>query len=217
MTYPNSPFGQGFPGQPGDQQPLYTQQPPPPILGQPGYPGQQPPAQAPGEPSGVTGTIAAVLAGLGGVVGLGSGAITGFHAFALHDLMNISGGTYAIVIVGAVISAAFGLPLLIGAILLFQAKIIGRWLVVGGCAGAIASVLFALVVDTAIRSDYPGYPGATTPVSLASLIFPIATLVLALVPSTAAWIEAKQNPAAAQPSPQNPVAPQPYPQYPGWG
>lgn len=217
MTFPNSPFGQGFSDQPG-YQPPYTQQPGfPPVLGQqPGYPGQQPQPQASGEPSGVTGIIAAVLAALGGVTGLGAGAIAVFGLVALGSLGHITGGTYGLAVVAMVLSVAFGLVLLVGAILLFQRKMIGRWLVVGGCAVAIISGLVSFGADASLKGDYAEYPGASSPLSLVSLIFPIATLVLAVVPSTAAWIRAKQNPIAPQPYPQNPAAPQPYPQYPGW-
>lgn len=216
MTYPNSPFGQGFPGQPGDQQPLYTQQPPPPILGQPGYPGQQPPAQAPGEPSGVTGTIAAVLAGLGALAGAAGGSAQFLNWTLSTGLHNVSGRTHVLEIVATVVTFASGLVLLTGSILLFQRKLIGRILVVVGCSLALLSGLGSFVAITAFQDDYPGAPG-WSPVSLVSLVFPITTIVLTLVPSTTAWIRAKQNPAAAQPYPQNPVAPQPYPQYPGWG
>ncbi|MGY1988949.1 hypothetical protein [Mycolicibacterium fortuitum] len=209
MTFPNGPFGQGFPGQPDYQPPAYTQQPLPPLLGQqPGYPGQQPPPRASGEPSGVTGMIAAVLAVLGGVSGLGTGVIGAFGLVALGSLRHVTGGTYALVVVAMLLGVAFGLALFVGAILLFQRKMIGRWLVVGGCAAAIISGLVSFGVDAGLKSDYPEYAG-TSAVGLISLVPPIATLVLALVPSTSEWIRAKQNPPAPQPYP-------PYPPYPGW-
>ncbi|MGW4098542.1 hypothetical protein [Mycobacterium sp. NPDC004974] len=149
MTFPNGPFGQGFPDQPGyPPQPGYPQQPGfPPMLGQPqqpgfpqqpGYPGGQPPyALASGEPSGATGMIAATLAGLGGVLGVGAGAVAVFGLVAIGSLRHASGGTYALMVVSMLLSIIFGLTLLVGAVLLFQRKMIGRWLVVGGCAVAI--------------------------------------------------------------------------------
>ncbi|MFV8265196.1 hypothetical protein ACNQR9_19005 [Mycolicibacterium peregrinum] len=216
MTFPNSPFGQGFPDQAG-YQPPYTQQPGfPPVLGQqPGYPGQQPQAQTSGQPSGVTGTIAAVLAALGALAGAAVGTGQFFDWMLSTGLHNLSSSTYVVEIVATVITFTSGLVLLVGSILLFQRKLIGRIVVVIGCSLALLSGLGLFVAVDAFQDDYPGAPDAS-PLSLVSLVFPIATIVLTLVPSTTAWIRAKQNPVAPQPYPQNPATPQTYPQYPGW-
>lgn len=91
----------------------------------------------------------------------------------------------------------------VGAAKLYERQMRGRWLVVGACALAISSTLLIYGVTAA---DAPSYGHARGAFALVGLVFPIVTLVLALLPSTAAWIRAKQNP----------VAPQPYPQHPGW-
>ncbi|WKG03540.1 hypothetical protein [Mycolicibacterium sp. HK-90] len=94
----------------------------------------------------------------------------------------------------------------IGAILLWRRKMIGRRLVVAGCAVAI---LLGVVVlgDTTIgiSGDPTREPLAISIVVAVGLVLPIVTLVLAMLPSTTKWIRAKQNA----------VAPQYYPPYPG--
>lgn len=215
MTFPNSPFGQGSPDQPG-YQPPYTQQPGfPSVLGQqPGYPGQQPRPQASGEPSGVTGIIAAILAGLGALEGAAEGSLLILNWILSTGLRNFSTKTHVLEIVATVVTCTSAVVLLAGSIMLFQRKLIGRILVVTGCSLAILGRVGSFAATSSFQNDYPGAPGS--PLVLVSLIFPIATIVLTLVPSTTAWIRAKQNPVAPQPYPQNPAAPQPYPQYPGW-
>lgn len=207
MTFPNSPFGQGFPDQAGQQQPLYTQQPGfPPILShqQPaGYPGGQPGAPQSGEPSGATGMIAAVLAALGAVAGIGTGALAAIGIGVNFTSSNPSGQLFAVLIVSVLVNSSFGMMCAIGAVRLRERQMRGRWLVVGACAMAIPSMLMIYIVTAADASSYGAARGVFLVVGL---VFPIATLVLALLPSTAAWIEAKQKP----------VAPQPHPPYPGW-
>ncbi|MED5815785.1 hypothetical protein VST63_25790 [Mycolicibacterium sp. 050232] len=222
MSYPNGPYGQGFPGQPGyPQQPGFPQPgyPQQPGFPQPGYPqqsgfpgGQQPyglPPIPPAAPSGVTGIIAGALAVLGVLSNFGSG---GIGLFALAVLGNedavgasdsISGGVRPWLIVTAVLCLVSGLLLLIGAVTLFQRKMIGRWLVVAGCALTIISGLVSFGVSLTKLEGY--VPMGENALSLVGLVFPIATIVLVLMPPTAAWIRAKQNP----------VAPQFYPPYPG--
>jgi hypothetical protein len=211
VTYPNGPYGQGLPGQPG-----YPQQPgyPPPQPGypqQPGYPPpgypQQPygmPPSAPVPPSGVTGIIAGVLAGLGGLANVVGGL---FMAFGLSILIGEtsdaarSAWTPLVAITGLNIVA--GVLLLIGTVTLLLRKMIGRWLVAAGCSASILSTLINLTWTPSAIADYEYDRGVAA--DLVGVIFPIATLVLVLLPSTAAWIRAKQNP----------IAPQPYPPYPG--
>ena len=160
MNYPYGPYGQGVPGQPGQpQQPGFPQQqgfPPPGYPQQPSYP-QQPgfPQQQgfppPGypqqggfqhqpyglpspEPSGVTGIIAAVLAALGAVSGLGGGVLAVIGLAAAGTEASLSGGMYAALIVAILFNFVFGLIIAVGAVLLVQRKMLGRWLVVGACA-----------------------------------------------------------------------------------
>ncbi|MCV7066668.1 hypothetical protein H7H51_14845 [Mycolicibacterium farcinogenes] len=161
------------------------------------------------EPSGTTGTIAAVLAALGAVAGLGGGVLAAIGLSAASGMSSLSGGVYALLIALVLFSFVFGLMIATGAVLLFQRKMLGRWLVVGACVLAILSGLISFGVSAAATAAvYGSYSAGNGGVlNLVTLVFPIATLVLALLPSTTAWIKAKPNP----------VAPQYYPQYPGWG
>lgn len=214
MTYPQGPYGQGFPGQPRyPQQPGYPQgYPAQPVYqqGYPqpgGYPGMAPmPAAA---PSGGTAITAGVLAALGALAGLGSGivALIGLAAIktdsGLSHGADLGGGVYALLIVGSLASIVFGAVLLTGAVMLFQRKMLGRWLVVGGCALAIVSNVIGFAVRSAATTGYPGYGGLAA-LPLLGMVFPITTIVLIMLPSTTAWIQAKRNA----------VAPQYFPQYP---
>jgi hypothetical protein len=157
------------------------------------------------EPSGVTGTIAAVLAALGAVAGLSGGVLAAIGLAALGADSSLSGGLYAVMIVAILFNFVFGVMIAAGAVLLFQRKMLGRWLVVGACALAILSSLISFGVAAAATSAAHGSLGGGGLSTLAGLIFPIATLVLAMLPSTTAWIKAKPNP----------IAPQFYPPYPG--
>ncbi|WP_135459651.1 hypothetical protein [Mycobacterium sp. DL99] len=204
MTFPNGPFGQGFPDQPGyPPQPGYPQQPVIPVLsGNSGEP--QANAVAAGEPSGATGITAAVLAAFGAVAGLGSGVIAAIAIAAAATSSAASGREVAVLISVLVLNSGFGLMNAIGAVLLYERKMRGRRLVVGACAMAILSTLVIFVATAAQASSFGSHGRSIF--TLVTLVFPIVTLVLALLPSTGAWIEAKQKP----------VAPQPYPPYPGW-
>lgn len=217
MNYPYGPYGQGVPGQPGQPQPGFPQQagyPQPPGFPPPGFPPQgfppqggyphQPYGMPSPEPSGVTGTIAAVLAALGAAAGLGGGLVAAIGIAATGTDSSLSGGVYAVLIALILFNFVFGLMIAVGAVLLFQRKMLGRWLVVGACALAILSSLISFGVTAAATSEsYGSYAGSGV-FTLFGLIFPIATLVLAMVPSTTAWIQARPNP----------VAPQFYPPYP---
>ncbi|MUM28612.1 hypothetical protein FZI88_21195 [Mycobacterium sp. CBMA295] len=105
---------------------------------------------------------------------------------------------------------AFGLVLFNGAILLWRRKMIGRWLIVGGCAVAILLGLVAFAELLIGISGEPSHePAAFGTLAVLGFVFPILTLVLALLPSTTNWICAKQNP-------QDPVAPQVYSPFQGY-
>lgn len=214
MTYPQGPYSQGFPGQPG-----YPQQPgyPPGYPAQPsyqqgypqpgGYPGMAPmPATA---PSGGTAITAGVLAALGALAGLGSGILAPIGIAAIKSDSGLStgadlgGGVYALLIVGSLASIVFGAVLLTGSVMLFQRKMLGRWLIVGGCALAIVGNVIGFAVRSTTTAGYPGF--GVLP--LLGMVFPITTIVLIMLPSTTAWIQAKRNAVAPQYLPQ-------YPQYP---
>lgn len=210
MTFPNSPYGQGFPDQPGFPQPSYTQQPSPPIFGhqpQPGYPGAGPAR----EPSSATGVTAATLAAFGAVAGLGTGVIAAMVIYVQANSPHVSGEILATAIIATLFNCAFAVLCGLGAIRLFERKTRGRSLVIWGCALSIASALLLYGVTAGEAESYALARGAYAGVGI---VFPIVTLVLVLLPSTAAWIRAKPDPVVPQPHPQNPVAPQFHPPYP---
>lgn len=200
VTYPNGPYGQGFPGQPGyPQQPVWPQQP--------GYPGAQPPygppPVRPTGPSGTTAIMAAVLAGLGGLSNLTTSVIDLFGLMVAHHDDGLSGGVMVTLILIILLNSVGALSMLAGSATLVQRKIIGRWLVIVGCAATILACLVGIVLYGFMPapSSSPGSLAA----SVGGLVFPTLTLVLALLPSTTRWIEAKPNP----------IAPQYYPPYQG--
>ncbi|MHC9292438.1 hypothetical protein ACRCUN_08195 [Mycobacterium sp. LTG2003] len=218
MNYPYGPYGQGFPGQqPGHpQQPGYPQQ-------QPGYPQQGYPPQAgyPGgyqyqyqpvprsSPSGGTAITAIVLAGLGGVANFFGGLLM---AFGLATIMEdatfqntsaVTDGAWTALIAIVMLNIVCGLLLLVGTVMLMLRKMVGRWLVVAGCTVSGLSVLISLTLVASTIGDYEYSRGAGS--DLVGLLFAIATLVLVLLPSTTAWIQANRNP----------VPPQYYPPYQG--
>lgn len=182
---------------------------------QPGvYPGQ--PA-APAQPTGGTAITAGVLAALGGLLSLGITAVSLFFLIAIATigsqfkpsdyefLDSIFGvlaiGMIALVIIALVLGMLLSALLITGAVLLFRRKMLGRWLVVSGCAVAIVSNLMTAVFTTAVTSD-DWYSPEGVVSALLGLAFPIVTMVLTLLPSTAAWIRAGRNPAAPQHFPQ---------------
>lgn len=160
-------------------------------------------------PSGATGITAAVLAGLGALTNI-FGGIAGLIGLLIlsndstFDALELSGGAKALLALVLVLNLVSGLLLGAGTVMLLLRKMIGRWLVVAGCGVTILSSLIGVGISSAAASQVPYGGGGVS--SLLSLIFPVLTLVLALLPSTTAWIRAKENP----------VAPQPYPPYQGW-
>ncbi|MCV7110502.1 hypothetical protein [Mycolicibacterium setense] len=213
MTFPNGPYGQGFTDTPGyPQQPGYPQHPgwpqqPGHFPGypQPGYPaGYQP--NLPKGPSGATGIIAAILALPGALVGLFYVVTSVVIIWSDHE--------YAVGAVFGLAGAAVGLALFIGAIALFRRKMIGRRLIIGGCAVAILSGLAALCdMAIGITGNPSREPVGFSVAIIVGLVFPTLTLVLAMLPSTARWIQAKPakpHPVAAQAYQPSPAYP-PYP------
>ncbi len=213
MTYPQGPYGQGFPGQPGypqqagypqgyPAQPGYQQGYPQPGAYPGGYPGSFPPApMPPASPSGSTAISAAVLSILGGLVNVGIGLSGFFAVIAIKNdsPVNFSGGTYALALVFTLIGVVAGLLLLAGATTLLLRKAISRMLVATGCGLVILGTLISFGLHAAI-TEYQGGPRF----GFLGLVFPILTMALVLQRSTTAWIQAKQNPAAPQYFPQYP-------------
>jgi hypothetical protein len=190
MNYPHGPHGQGFPGQP-----VYGR--PPSYPQQPGWP-QQPTYPHAG-PSGATGIIAGLLALVGGLVGTGF-AVLSVIIMIMDGEFDVAGAVFGL------LGIAFGLALLIGAILLFRRKTIGRRLVVGGCAVAVLFGVAAIGdMVIGISGDASREPVSIGIAVIVGIVVPVLTLVLAMLPSTSAWIRAKRNA----------IAPQFYPPYPG--
>lgn len=187
MNHPHGPYGDGSPGQPP----------------RPGFaPYRFPPPVPQASPSGVTGIIAAVLAGLGAVAYLGGSllgvlSLVGINAFDTDPLIQtsvgISGPVLPVLILGIVLTFVSGLLLTAGTVTLAQRKMAGRWFVVGGCAVAIAGNLLSL----GYAASGMGLYGSGGAFALLGFIFPIATLVLVVLPSTTAWITAKRKPSSS--------------------
>lgn len=223
MTVPHDPYGQQPYGQqPYGQQP-YGQQPYGQQWGQPQpYPQQQPYPAAPqpygappppaSSPSGATGIIAGVLAALGGAANLVGGLLMvfGLAAIASESTAGTDNPYFTGLVAITMLNVVAGVILSVGAVLLFQRKAVSRWIVVAGCAVSIVSTMISLgLPDTLGEYEYTGKG-----TDVFGVIFPIATIVLTLVPSTAAWIRAKQAPLPQYPPQQYPPAP-PYPPYRG--
>jgi hypothetical protein len=183
-------------------------------------PGAYPvPPAAPAQPSGGTAITAGVLAALGGLLSLGITAVSLFLLIAITSigsnfdrsdvefLDSIFGilaiGMVAVVIIGLVLGTLLSVLLISGAVLLFRRKMLGRWLVVSGCAVATVSNLLTSVFTTAVTSDH-WYSPESVVSALLGLAFPIITMVLALLPSTTAWIRAEPTHTAPQYFPQYP-------------
>ncbi|MET8653656.1 hypothetical protein [Nocardia aurea] len=161
-------------------------------------------------PSGATAIIAGmsaclgVLGNLGGglvllVIGVARGGVE-FAGIDLLDLLRYRGyytfpSVVTVVVgVGHIITA---IVLAVGAIMLFSRKAAGRSLVVAGCAGTILWRIVGVIGIVRIIGPEEvglilGGDGA-----LGSVIFPIATMVLALVPATSTWLA--YRPSSVQP------------------
>ena len=219
MNYPQGPYGQeqprhhpGYPPHQGypPQQPgypaqqAYPQQPP----GYPAQPGYQPyggypyPGAAPAKPSSATGITAVVLAGLGALSNLGAGALAllglvGLSALsadsAYANASSAASGAFAVLIFVVLLGIAAGILLAGGTVTLLQRKMIGRWLVVGGCALTLIQSLISFSLAAAVAGPYGSFGGGNF-FSILGLVFPIATLVLVLLPSTTAWIRSRSEP-----------------------
>ncbi|MGV0810593.1 hypothetical protein ABQF34_01385 [Mycolicibacterium boenickei] len=197
MTFPSGPYPQGFPAQPGfSRQPGFGQQPGYPQPGWPqqlSYPGGPRPTPPPRGPSGATGIIAGILALLGGLVGVALPVLCGLIMWSDREFYGL-GAAFGLA------GFTFGLALLIGAVLLWRRRMIGRWLIVVGCTVAILAGVVPVIMTIEER-DLTSVLVYAVPLG----VFPILTLVLTLLPSTAKWVRAKQNA----------VAPQYYPSFPG--
>ncbi|MEU7139427.1 hypothetical protein ABZ942_08280 [Nocardia sp. NPDC046473] len=175
----------------------------------PQYPGgyNPYPAYSPGmsAPSGATAITAGVLACVGAVGELFSGGISvvfGIIGTQLGEYDKTGLFSKGWFQTWAIVTGAIGLLaavlLGVGAVAMFTRKSFGRMLVVVGCvvvviAGIVGSVLFhSLDTSTNSLNSMSGRVGG-----LFSLIFPIATAILALLPQTSRWLA--YTPVAAVP------------------
>ncbi|QIS08079.1 hypothetical protein [Nocardia arthritidis] len=166
----------------------------------PGYPASTAP------PSGTTAIIAGVLAAIGAVGQLLSGAVNVF--FGISDAVDRlsdydSTGLFAqswykpFVVSTGLIAIVSGALLGLGAIALLTRRRSGVIAIVIGCAIVVVLGVISLIVtlnysaDSVPSAQLGGVAGAI------GLLFPVGTAVLALVPSTRRWLEFK----AAQPYP----------------
>lgn len=182
-----------YPQQPGDQPGQHPEQ-----AGYPQHPGQYPAAPPPmapfpggndaqqQPPSKGTTIAAAVLAVLGAIWAL-FGTISSLAAVGTADpdlqmVMWTQGIAYPIEV----------LTLAPGAALLFMRRDLGRWLVV---AGSVVHIIMSVIavfgmlstVDTS--SELGGAAAGFGVVGLLIVLAPaIATIILALLPSTARWL-----------------------------
>ncbi|WP_157895854.1 hypothetical protein [Mycobacteroides chelonae] len=140
-------------------------------------------------PSGVTAKTMAVLAVLGGIANL---AVAALWAFALGDAVSeqntlpswYQSQSY---VVGAGLVIVAGL-LLAGAAMTFTRKRFGPRIVAAGCAVRIA-VFFGDLAATLAATHEGGLGLRGSPaLYLSGLVFPVITLVLALLPATKRWL-----------------------------
>ncbi|WP_131809195.1 hypothetical protein [Mycolicibacterium setense] len=188
MTSPHGPQGANLPGETSDPEQSGHQE-----LEHPEAPpdGLQPSVTV--SPSAVTAVITALLAGVGALLTLGNGilGLTGLAALAgdagLRTLALRSAGALTLTVLATLLSVVCGILLLAGTVALLRRKMIGRRLIVSGCVLIIVGSLISVGLSLATTAGY-GAPGASG-LAIVSLILPIVTLVLALLPSTAAWIQ----------------------------
>ncbi|MUL82959.1 MULTISPECIES: hypothetical protein [unclassified Mycolicibacterium] len=152
-------------------------------------------------PSWVTAIITAVLAGIGALLTLGNGIVglTGLVALAgdagLRTLALRSAGMLTLTVLATLLSVVCGLLFLAGTVTLLRRKMIGRRLIVSGCVLIILGSLISLGMTLAATARYGAY--SINGLAILSLVLPIATIVVAVLPSTTAWIQARQNSVAA--------------------
>lgn len=152
-------------------------------------------------PSGVTAIIAAVLAGLGALACLSEGllgvlSLAGLSApdgdSHVQTSVGIAGALLPVLVLGILLDVVAGVLLVAGTVLLARRRLTGRKLVVAGSAITIGGSLLSLGYVTAAATPYS--PVGADDFALLGLLFPIATLVMVLVPPTTAWLKARRTP-----------------------
>ncbi|MBN6034606.1 hypothetical protein [Amycolatopsis sp. 195334CR] len=183
-----APGSGGFPA-PGPNSGGYPAQPYP--QAPPAYPGGMMP---PPKPSGGTAITAGVLAVLGAVWAL----ISLIASFIL--LAEFAGSIPVMSYVGIGLVVVEALLLLVGGIMIFMKKPVGRWLVIAGCALVLISSLLT-IVNTSMYVDGASGSGAVVGGAVGVVVIvalpAIITLVLAAVPPTGRYLQ-----QAGAPQPQ---------------
>lgn len=160
----------------------------------------------PRRPGGGTAITAAVLAILGAV----SDAVIGVLIVVTSLVMDrepargraaAGTGDTALTVGLAVVLVIVAVVLLVGGVLLLRRRVIGRQLVVAGSALSILGSIASIAVTLA----YGMTTGNSTPSNGCGVVFAVATLVLALLPTTTAWLSDTTD----QPAPRH------LPPYPG--
>ncbi|AFT98087.1 hypothetical protein [Nocardia brasiliensis] len=185
----------------------------------PGYPGVVPaPSSATAITAGVLACVGAFGQLLGGAVNLVFGIVDIGHELGEYDATGLLGQswyrTFALTSgVAAMLSAVL---LGVGAIGLLRRKQFGRMLVVVGCAVVIVLGIVSFALVQSAGGSWDSSLGLSTGISgLVTLLFPVGTAALALVPATTRWLA--HTPAAYPyaPPPGAPWTPQPWqPPYP---
>jgi serine/threonine-protein kinase len=146
-------------------------------------------------PSKVTAVGAAILAFLGCLRLLIAGIVAGFPIRGIEIYPLTFARSLAIHYAGPWLSVGLSaltfVIIAVGAALLLARRSIGRWLVVAGATVVLLVTVGSLVHDVSLLADI-GWPGQSVVFVLLLpvifLIFPIATIALALVPSTGRWL-----------------------------
>ncbi|MFX0573267.1 hypothetical protein [Nocardia nepalensis] len=177
------------------------------------YPPVAVPAPAPGGGTAITAGVLASLGSVSQLLGGGMSIVLGVTD-VVTDLADYdSTGLFAqhwfkpYSVVTGVIAVIAAILLGVGAVMMFVRKPLGRVLVVAGCAVVVIAGIAGSVVTLRYTTSGGGAATIGGGISgLIGLVFPIATAILALVPSTTRWLN--YDPAAAY---VPPVARYPYP------
>ncbi|WP_054811566.1 hypothetical protein [Nocardia arizonensis] len=175
------------------------------------------PRAVPNAGTAITAGILAILGFVANVLGGGFSIWMGLSEFGSrysdYDSTGLLGNDdyYDFLVVVGVVSLVIAIMLGVGSLLLFNRKSMGRALIAAGCVLTVISQIASLIFVVSAPA------GASTPLSsglggVIGMVFPIATLVLALVPATGRWLAHRPPPAGA-PGYGQPGYPQPgYPQ-----
>ncbi len=202
------------------------------------------PAPAPRPTTGGTAMTAAILASLGGLAGVGGVLMYVVNTVRLGSPLFgwgfMPGWVSIVVAVSFALDLVAAVMLLAGAMQVFGRRGSGPTLVALGCFGVIVAYLlgvftglvlsleydFPLISEqssifgnTSVDSMLGAYVDVPWAISLLVMVFPVATFVLAVLPSTRRWCRGTARagwPAQAmQPYGMPPAGPHPGARYPG--